>query len=117
MVQLPAGTIEPDELPEDAVVRELQEEAGIHGEIVVLAGLRNEELEGEKRLRWVYVLRAPDGLPDDWPSTCDCGTPTRCHWVPFEQAEIMEAQQPWVDIARSWVRASNVDFSPFPVPE
>ncbi|MSQ14319.1 MAG: NUDIX domain-containing protein [Dehalococcoidia bacterium] len=107
MVQLPAGTVEPDEQPEAAVVRELQEEACIHGQLIALAGVRDEELDGEKRRRWVYLLRAPEGLPDEWPSNCDCGAPTRCHWVPFERAEIMEAQQPWVELAREWVKASS----------
>ncbi len=100
-VQLPAGTIEPNEAPELAVVRELLEEAGVPGQIIALAGVRDEEWEGEKRRRWVYLLSAPDWLLDEWPSTCDCGTPTRCHWVPFEVAELMG------EIARAWVQSSD----------
>ena len=47
MVQLPAGTVEPGEQPEAAAVRELREETGVRGEVVALAGVLNEEWEGE----------------------------------------------------------------------
>ncbi|MSQ22549.1 MAG: NUDIX domain-containing protein [Dehalococcoidia bacterium] len=107
MIQLPAGTVEPDELPGEAVIRELLEETGVHGQLVALAGVRDEEWEGEERRRWVYLLRTSEELSDEWPSTCDCGVPTRCYWVSFEQAEIVEPQQPWLAMARSWIRASS----------
>lgn len=102
-IQLPAGTIDPHEEPEEAVVRELWEEAGVHGRIIGLAGVTDEEWQGEKRRRWVYLLSASDRLPEEWPSTCDCGVATLCHWVPFESAEIVWMQQPWLEMAREWV--------------
>jgi len=104
MVQVPAGTIEPDEPPEQAAVRELLEETGIRAEIVALAGIRDEAWEGEQRRRWVYLLRAPAGLPDEWPSRCDCGAPTRCYWLPFDRADVAAPQQPWLDMARVWTQ-------------
>ena len=100
MVQLPAGTIERDEAPDAAVLRELQEETGVQAILVALAGIRDEEWEGEARRRWVYLFDAPDGLPDEWPFTCDCGANIRCYWLPFDRAEILEHQQPWLEIAR-----------------
>ena len=109
MTQIPAGTVEPNEPPDVAAVRELLEETGVRGQLVALAGVRDEEREGEKRRRWVFLLRGPEGLLDEWPFTCDCGVPTRCHWLPLDQAEIVAHQQPWLELARSWVRASGAD--------
>ena len=100
MLQLPAGTIEPEEAPELAVVRELEEETGVQARPKLLAGVRDEEWEGQARRRWVYVFDAPEGLPDEWPYACDCGQPIRCFWLAFETAEIVTPQQPWLDLAR-----------------
>jgi 8-oxo-dGTP pyrophosphatase MutT (NUDIX family) len=101
MIQLPAGTVEIGETPEAGVVRELSEETSVYVELATLAGVRDEEWEGEARRRWVYLLDAPDGLPDEWPFTCDCGADIRCHWLPFDLAEIVAPQQPWLDMARA----------------
>jgi 8-oxo-dGTP pyrophosphatase MutT (NUDIX family) len=100
MVQLPAGTIEPYEEPETAATRELSEETGVQAHLEALVGVRNEEWDGQARRRWIYLFGAPDGLPEEWPFTCDCGAKTRCHWLPFEVAEIVEHQQPWLQMAR-----------------
>ena len=43
MIQLPAGTIEPQEAPEAAAERELWEETGVRARLVELAGVRDEE--------------------------------------------------------------------------
>ena len=101
MIQLPAGTIEPQEAPEAAAERELWEETGVEARLVAFAGLRDEEWEGEARRRWVYIFDAPDGLADEWPFTCDCGADIRCYWLPFESATILEPQQPWLEMARA----------------
>jgi 8-oxo-dGTP pyrophosphatase MutT (NUDIX family) len=100
MIQLPAGTIEPDEAPEAAAVRELEEETGAVATSPVLAGIRDEVWEGQQRRRWVYLLRAPGGLADEWPFRCDCGAPIVCHWLPLATATIAENQQPWIELAR-----------------
>ena len=102
-IQLPAGTIKRNEEPQLAVMRELREETGVEATLAELTGIRDEEWEGEARRRWVYLLEAPDGLPDEWPFSCDCGAPIRCYWLPFESAEIVESQQPWLEIAREHV--------------
>ena len=100
MVQLPAGTVEAHEEPEAAVVRELLEETGVEAEVLALAGVLDEVREGEARRRWIYLLAAPTGLPDEWPFHCDCGVATRCYWLPFERGAVMKEQQPWLELAR-----------------
>src|SRR5437764_425445 len=72
-IQLPAGTVEDGEAPETAAARELLEETGVRGEFPRLAGVLDENADGEARRRWVYLFDAPAGLPDEWASTCDCG--------------------------------------------
>lgn len=102
MVQLPAGTIEDGEEAPEAAVRELFEETGVESEPGILAGILDEEWEGEARRRWVYLLEAASTLPDEWPFHCDCGVPTLCHWLPLESAEVFPPQQAWLDTARSF---------------
>jgi len=104
MLQLPAGTVESNEEPEVAVLRELTEETGVVGELRALAGVLDEEYAGEARRRWIYLMDAPEGLPDEWPFTCDCGASIRCFWLPFETATLVESQRAWIDLARSAVR-------------
>lgn len=95
--QLPAGTVEPGEEPDAAAVRELIEETGVLGVVETLAGVIDEEFEGEARRRWVYVMRSlEDGL-DDWPYECDCGAAVRGVWVPLE-ASVHPGQQAWLDV-------------------
>ncbi|HEX5369446.1 MAG TPA: NUDIX domain-containing protein [Dehalococcoidia bacterium] len=103
MVQLPAGTIEPDEAPEEAVMRELREETGVQAHSPLLAGVRDEDWQGEARRRWVYLLKAPPALADEWPFKCDCGADIRCYWLPLPTAAIVEAQQPWLEVARRYL--------------
>jgi 8-oxo-dGTP pyrophosphatase MutT (NUDIX family) len=107
MIQLPAGTVEEGEAPESAVLRELHEETGVHVEPGILVGTRDEEWEGQQRRRWIYLLDAPDGLAEEWAWTCDCGAPTRCYWLAFEQAAVFAPQQPWLDLARLHVRSQS----------
>jgi 8-oxo-dGTP pyrophosphatase MutT (NUDIX family) len=104
-LQLPAGTIEEDEDPAEAAVRELAEETGVIGvEVVALLGVLDEpSVEGEAlpRRRWVYHLTATLPPPERWTSTCDCGAALDCHWFPLAGAELHPLQQPWLDLART----------------
>lgn len=69
--QVPAGTIEPDEDPAVAAVREAEEETGFPG-YTVLRLLDRQTLSeirhGERQIhdRWFFQLSPPEGLPDEW---------------------------------------------------
>jgi putative (di)nucleoside polyphosphate hydrolase len=74
-VQLPKGTVEPGETPAEGVMRELEEESGLRfdgqprpiGEWRrVIDGKFGERATGAVQLWHVFVLDAPEGLPDSW---------------------------------------------------
>lgn len=94
-VQLPTGTVEPGETPEVAVLRELHEEVGVVAHTAVLASEFEETVGGERRRRSVFRIDVPTGLPHDWVSECDCGTPIQCHWLPMQAAQLDPIQQGW----------------------
>lgn len=102
--QLPAGTVEPGEAPEAAVVRELEEETGVLGVVERLAGVIDEAFGGEARRRWVYVLRATSmvggaEVGESWPCVCDCGVAVVCRWQALD-APVHPGQQAWLDAGR-----------------
>jgi ADP-ribose pyrophosphatase YjhB (NUDIX family) len=68
-VQVPAGTVEPGEGIEDALLREVCEETGIEGcsisrKLGVFEWVNPETLNTHER--HVFLLRAPEGLPPAW---------------------------------------------------
>lgn len=69
--QVPAGSIEPGETPENAVVREAEEETGLTG--FTLQSLLGHHLidmrpygRHECHDRWFFHLTAPPGSPQTW---------------------------------------------------
>jgi 8-oxo-dGTP pyrophosphatase MutT (NUDIX family) len=64
-MQLPKGTIEPGEAPEDAVRRELLEESGIRhtGELVSL-GTMDRNYQHRSQLWYLFLMRAQAVLPE-----------------------------------------------------
>ena len=111
MVQFPAGTIEPGEAPENAVIRELMEETGVEGRIVDLAGILDQEWKGVLWHRWIYMIEPIGDVKDEWPYHCDCGVPIQIRWELFETATIHEAQTPWLEIGRSFHHQSSQNSS------
>jgi len=59
--QLPGGFIEPDETMEQAVVREVQEEAGVLAEVEAVLGLRSRYDPGSGNGMYVVLLLKPIG--------------------------------------------------------
>jgi 8-oxo-dGTP pyrophosphatase MutT (NUDIX family) len=68
-VQIPAGTVEEGEAPEDAVRREAAEETGLSG-IALLAGLGSEDWSLPEPLRMIAarttLYARPDRISFDW---------------------------------------------------
>lgn len=66
--QVPGGVIEPDEAIEDAVLREVQEEANITAKVVGVLGLRNRYDPDVGNSMYVVLLLEPvsgEPTPDD----------------------------------------------------
>ena len=63
--QVPGGFIEPDETIEQAVVREVQEEAGVTGQVEGVLGVRNRYDEDSGNSLYIVMLLSPlDGEPE-----------------------------------------------------
>lgn len=68
-VQVPKGTVEPEETPEQAVVREVYEESGLTG-CRLLGKIASDQwiFEGVAYARFFFHLTC-DGAPDAWDHT------------------------------------------------
>jgi 8-oxo-dGTP diphosphatase len=94
-IQVPGGTMEPGESPDEAVLREAQEETGLDAlEIRAFLGVQETDLArvGLEGLgyRYVYHLELRGGAPESWlhyESTPSDGTPGPIEfeffWVQF----------------------------------
>jgi 8-oxo-dGTP pyrophosphatase MutT (NUDIX family) len=68
--QVPAGTVEPGEPPEQAVLREVEEESGLRpGQLRLMGKLAEHEDPTSGAHRHFYHLQAADGLPESWAYT------------------------------------------------
>lgn len=89
-LQVPAGTVEPGEDPDAAVIREVWEETGIvlPATASKLGITRYEADAGAHRElheRHVYHLLAPAGLPDRWERLAEGRYVFRFRWVPLAE--------------------------------
>lgn len=67
--QVPAGSIEAGESPEQACLREVAEESGVsNGRILRSVGVYDyaHATRGELHRRHVFLVAAPPGVPDAW---------------------------------------------------
>jgi len=101
-IQVPAGTIQDGEKPEDAALRELQEETGHKGfKIVSILGTADYDMRPEKdeiHKRHFFLAEPTEDLPEQWESQEKHDgqqTPTRfeCFWIPLERGHILQAGQ------------------------
>lgn len=98
-VQVPAGTIEADETPNDAVVREVLEETGLDTRIVSNLGMEQYDARPTKpeiHERYFFQLAPVDEeVPERWAAgednPSDGGEPQRwtCFWIPLEQSQVL----------------------------
>ncbi|HLN64387.1 MAG TPA: NUDIX domain-containing protein [Symbiobacteriaceae bacterium] len=92
--QVPAGTVDPGETPEQTVLREAFEEAGVTDlQINRFLGVFPFVAEARQELhqRHVYHLTTPEPLPDRWEHTVSSGTEDKglrfaYYWLPIAQA-------------------------------
>ncbi len=102
-IQMPAGTIEPHELPADAVLREAREETGLAGlRIVNYLGAAEYDMRPSQdviQVRHFFHLAVEgDHVPERW-HAYERGdgtiTPIRfeLYWLPLRQAHVVSAEQ------------------------
>jgi 8-oxo-dGTP diphosphatase len=102
-VQVPAGTVEPDEAIEAALLREVQEESGLT-EVQVVRKLAEHEETDWDQIRHVFYLIAPASVPDRWTHVVygkgeDAGMVFEYCWLDLsERVELAGAQHQWLGL-------------------
>ena len=98
-VQVPAGTIEFGESPEQAAVRELFEETGRCGRVVRYVGVQRYDvrpMRDEVAVRHYFQMTLPDAdVTERWPagesdpSIGGSAVAWDCWWLPMAQAHVL----------------------------
>ncbi|MEV6072258.1 NUDIX domain-containing protein [Nocardia sp. NPDC052001] len=101
-IQVPAGSVQDGETPEDAVLREAREETGFtEFTIVRKLGEYTYDISPyrfEIQHRHVFELELGQDTPERWNSReghDGVGEPTRfeCFWIPLEAAHVLQSGQ------------------------
>lgn len=101
-IQVPAGSIQPGETPEEAALREASEETGLTGfEIVRKLGVAEYDISPyryEIQNRHFFHLELAEDTPERWTSQEDHDgeqepTHFECFWVPLEAAHVLQSGQ------------------------
>ena len=103
LVEVPGGTVDPGEPPDDAVLREVLEESGLTGRIARKLAAELRQSPSHTELRHVYHIEA-DELPETWLHTVtgcgdDCDMLFRYFWLPVEAAKVeLDWMGQWLDL-------------------
>jgi len=100
-IQVPAGTVDPGETPEEAVLREVAEESGLttlhmQEKIGVFSYLHEQKKEWHER--HVFILLPNNTLPERWTHTVTNGTDDKglvfeYEWLPIAEKDQLESSQ------------------------
>ncbi len=101
-IQVPAGSIQPGETPEEAALREAREETGLKDFTIVrkLGEIQYDisPYRLEIQNRHVFHLELAEDTPERWASQEDHDgeqepTHFECFWIPLEAAHILQSGQ------------------------
>lgn len=101
-IQVPAGSIEPNETPKEAALRELKEETDYSDfEIIAELGTATYDItpyREEIQERHFFFAKPTTDLPERWQSQENhdgVQPPTKfeCFWIPLKQAHVLQSGQ------------------------
>jgi len=104
LVEVPGGTVDPGEPPDDAVLREVAEESGLAARIVRKLAADLRDAPKHRELRHVYLVATDHDLPDTWLHTVtgngeDCDMQFRYFWLPLAEAkQQLDWMGQWLDL-------------------
>lgn len=101
-IQIPKGTIEKGEAPEEAALREAYEETGLEGLELVrhlvtdTVHFPNDSENNQIQQRYFYQLRAPSTTPERWQHRVSAGSGDEgltftCFWLPVSRSDVIIA--------------------------